>query len=108
MLDVYLFDTCVGMLGARGRGLRFQYTPEALEDDALFPISLALPKQGEPFPDSRAGPFFRNLLPEQAYRRLVAAAGLLFTVARHNAIDANYPDISLYWYWDQSGNVIMR
>lgn len=74
MLDVYLFDTCVGMLGARGRGLRFQYAPEALEDDALFPISLALPKQGEPFPDSRAGPFFRNLLPEQAYRRLVAAA----------------------------------
>jgi hypothetical protein len=38
----------------------------------------------------------------------VAAAGVLFTVARHHAIDAIYPNISLCWYWNQSGNVIMR
>jgi hypothetical protein len=38
----------------------------------------------------------------------VAAAGVLFTVAGQNAIDAIYPNISLYWYWNQSGKVIMR
>jgi hypothetical protein len=37
-----------------------------------------------------------------------ATAGVRFTVARHNAIDAIYPNISLCWYWNQSGNVIMR
>ena len=39
-------------------------------------------------------------------RRWVAAANVCFTVARHNAIDAIYPNISLYWYWDQSDNVM--
>jgi hypothetical protein len=38
----------------------------------------------------------------------VAAAGVQFTVAGQNAIDAIYPNISLYWYWNQSGKVIMR
>ncbi|MBI2616008.1 MAG: HipA N-terminal domain-containing protein [Gemmatimonadetes bacterium] len=54
--------------------MRFTYTPEALDNDALPALSLSLPKRPEPFPDSRAGPFFRNLLPEQAFLRLVAAA----------------------------------
>ena len=38
----------------------------------------------------------------------VASAGCLFTVAGQNAINAIYPNISLYWYWSQSGKVIMR
>lgn len=38
----------------------------------------------------------------------VAAAGCLFTVAGQNAINAIYPNISLYWYWSKSGKVIMR
>ena len=38
----------------------------------------------------------------------VAAAGCLFTVAGQNAINAIYPNISVYWYWNQSGKVIMR
>ncbi len=38
----------------------------------------------------------------------VAATGVLFTVAGHNAIDAIYPSISLNWYWNQSGNVIVH
>jgi len=29
-------------------------------------------------------------------------------VAGQNAINAIYPNISLYWYWSQSGKVIMR
>ena len=38
----------------------------------------------------------------------IAAAGVHFTVAGQRAIDAIYPNISLYWYWNQRGNVIMR
>ncbi len=74
MFDVYLHDVRVGTLEPRGRGIRFTYTHETLENPALPTLSLALPKQPEPFPDSKAGPFFRNLLPEQPYRRLIAAA----------------------------------
>ncbi len=74
MFDVYLHDIKVGTLRPRGRGVRFTYLPEALSNHSIFALSLALPKQPEPFPDSKAGPFFRNLLPEQAYRRLIAAA----------------------------------
>jgi serine/threonine-protein kinase HipA len=74
MFDVYLYDVRLGTLTPRGRGLRFAYTKEALADARLPALSISLPKQEEPFPDSQAGPFFRNLLPEQAYRRLVATA----------------------------------
>jgi len=74
MFDVYLYDVHVGTLTARGRGVRFAYTPQALENERLPTLSVSLPKRVEPFPDSLAGPFFRNLLPEQAFRRLVAAA----------------------------------
>ncbi len=74
MFDVLLFGELVGTLTARGRGVRFTYAPGALENLELPPISLSLPKRQEPYADSAAGPFFRNLLPEQAYRRLVTAA----------------------------------
>lgn len=74
MFAVYLYDARVGTLTPRGRGVRFTYLPEALDNDALPALSLSLPKRPEPFPDSEAGPFFRNLLPEQAFLRLVAAA----------------------------------
>ena len=74
MFDIYLYDGRVGKLTPRGRGVRFAYTDAALDDDRLHALSLSLPKRVEPFPDSAAGPFFRNLLPEQAYGRLVARA----------------------------------
>ncbi len=38
----------------------------------------------------------------------VVAAGVLFTVAGQNSIDAVYPNISLFWYWSKTGKVIMR
>jgi hypothetical protein len=38
----------------------------------------------------------------------VAAAGVLFTVAGQNAIDAIYPNFSIFWYWSETGKVIMR
>lgn len=74
MFDVLLYDRPIGTVQRRGRGIRFQYLPEALEDDSLPGLSLSLPKSPAPYPDSKAGPYFRNLLPEQAYRKLVATA----------------------------------
>jgi serine/threonine-protein kinase HipA len=74
MFDIYLYDTHVGTLTPRGRGVRFAYARDALADDRLPALSVSLPKRTEPYRDSEAGPFFRNLLPEQAYRRLIATA----------------------------------
>lgn len=38
----------------------------------------------------------------------VGAAGVLFTVAGQNAINAIYPNFSIFWYWSKTGKVIMR
>jgi hypothetical protein len=38
----------------------------------------------------------------------VAAAGVLFTAAGQNATDSIYPNFSVFWYWNQTGKVIMR
>lgn len=72
VFDVFLYDRPIGTVERRGRGIRFRYSHEALADDALPGLSLALPKSPDPYPDTKAGPYFRNLLPEQAYRKLVA------------------------------------
>jgi hypothetical protein len=36
------------------------------------------------------------------------AAGCLFTVAGQNAINSIYPNVSVFWFWDKSGKIIMR
>jgi len=36
------------------------------------------------------------------------AAGCLFTVAGQNAINAIYPNVSVFWFWDKSGKITMR
>jgi len=36
------------------------------------------------------------------------AVGCLFTVAGQNAINSIYPNVSLFWFWDKSGKIIMR
>ena len=38
----------------------------------------------------------------------VGAAGVLFTVAGQNALDAIYPNFSIQWYWRKAGKVIMQ
>ena len=38
----------------------------------------------------------------------VGAAGVLFTVAGQNAIEAIYPNLSIFYYWSQKGAVLMR
>lgn len=100
MFDVYLYDQRIGTLEGRGRGIRFTYGAEALDDPRMPALSLALPKQAESFPDSQAGPFFRNLLPEQAYRRLIAAAARTApdnALALLGAIGAECPGAVSIW-----------
>jgi hypothetical protein len=38
----------------------------------------------------------------------VGAAGVLFTVAGQNAIESIYPNLSIFYYWSESGKVLMR
>lgn len=38
----------------------------------------------------------------------VGAAGVLFTVAGQNNLDATYPNFSIYYYWDKKGGATMR
>jgi hypothetical protein len=38
----------------------------------------------------------------------VGGAGVLVTVAGQNAIEAIYPNLSIFYYWSQSGKVLMR
>lgn len=38
----------------------------------------------------------------------LGAAGVLFTVAGQNSINAIYPNISIFYYWSKSGKVQMR
>lgn len=38
----------------------------------------------------------------------VGAAGVLFTVAGQNALDSIFPNFSVFWYWSETGKVLMR
>ncbi|MGH7410248.1 MAG: hypothetical protein ACREJ6_04190 [Candidatus Methylomirabilis sp.] len=38
----------------------------------------------------------------------VGAAGVLFTVAGQNSIEAIYPNLSIFYYWSKTGKVLMR
>ena len=52
-----------------------------------------------------------GIQPTLQYRlgdHVVGAAGVLFTVAGQNTLDAVYPNFSLYYFWSKSGKVIMR
>ena len=90
MYDVYLDDVPVGTLTPDGRSLAFGYATDAALDAGGVPISVRLPRRGEPYGDADARPFFENLLPEAEFRRLLAAqlrlsggntAGLLGAIA---------------------------
>lgn len=38
----------------------------------------------------------------------MVGAGCLFTVAGQNSMNAIYPNISVFWFWDKSGKIVMR
>jgi len=58
----------------RGGAMHFAYAPEWLADAAAPPLSQALPKQAEPYPDATCKAVFGGLLPEEGQRTAVAAA----------------------------------
>ncbi len=74
MFAVYLYDLPIGVIERRGRGIRFTYADTVVENENVHALSISLPKRRESYPNRQAGVFFRNLLPEQAYKRLVAGA----------------------------------
>ena len=90
MYHVYLDGVLVGTLTPdRGR-IAFRYATDAALDAGGIPLSVRLPRRGEPYGDADARPFFENLLPEAEFRRLLAAqlrlsagntAGLLGEIA---------------------------
>jgi len=90
MLDVYLFNSRVGVLAAQRGRLGFTYAASAIADRGIAPLSVRLPQRAEPYDDDAARSFFENLLPEEECRRILAAtlriserdsAGLLGAVA---------------------------
>ena len=74
MYQVFLLDRLVGRLVPRGDGVQFTYDAGALADNELPGISISMPKREERYGGKVAKAFFLNLLPEGAYKRLVAAA----------------------------------
>lgn len=71
-LAVYLNDSKAGVLTERrpGRDFTFQYDEDYLGSDGPS-ISVTLPKRREPFESSILFPFFTNLLPEGANRKVI-------------------------------------
>jgi serine/threonine-protein kinase HipA len=72
MYDIYLYDRLVGRLTPRGESVQFTYDAGALTDGAMPAISLSMPKRTETYGGKTPRAFFLNLLPEGAYKRLVA------------------------------------
>lgn len=71
-LDVYYNDTKAGVLTELnpGAGYTFEYEPEYLSSD-LPPISVTLPKREDAFESDSLFPFFSNMIPEGANRRVI-------------------------------------
>lgn len=71
-LNVWLFDSHVGLLFLDKGRLHFSYTKHWLEKPDAYPISASLPLQQAPFNDYQTRPFFAGLLPEGAMRKILA------------------------------------
>ena len=71
-LAVYFNDTEAGVLTEKypGTGYTFQYKEDYL-NSALPPISATLPKQSTAFNSEHLFPFFSNMVPEGANRRVI-------------------------------------
>jgi serine/threonine-protein kinase HipA len=71
-LEVYVNEVKAGMLTEQVPGKRyiFAYNAEYVSSD-LPPVSLSLPKRSEAYEADSLFPFFTNLLPEGANRKVV-------------------------------------
>ena len=97
-LEVYFNDIKAGILSEQnpGTGYSFQYDEEYLKS-AMPPISATMPKQLAPYSSENLFPFFSNMLPEGANRRVICRVlkidendffGLLETMADRDFIGA--------------------
>ena len=71
-LDIMCNDQKAGVLTEQfpGKGYTFEYIPEYLRGDTPH-ISVTMPKKDSPYTSDSLFPFFANLLPEGALRRVV-------------------------------------
>ena len=71
-LEVYVNEVKAGMLTEQnpGKGYTFVYSAEYVASECP-PVSLSLPKRTEPYEAENLFPFFTNMLPEGANRRVV-------------------------------------
>ena len=71
-LAVYFNDTKAGVLTERAPGgaSTFQYSEDYL-NSSLPPISVTLPKRNAAYNSEQLFPFFTNMLPEGANRRVI-------------------------------------
>lgn len=74
-LDVFYNDTKAGLLTEEfpGQGYKFKYDHNYLSSD-LPSVSITLPKRGEVYKSNSLFPFFSNLIPEGANRRVICRA----------------------------------
>ena len=75
-LSVYINDTLAGILTERfpGRDYVFAYD-EAYLSSGGNPVSVTLPLRKEPYLSTMLFPFFTNLIPEGANRKIVCRTG---------------------------------
>lgn len=71
-LEVYVNEVQAGLLTELnpGKGYTFSYNAEYAASN-LPPVSLSLPKRIEPYEAENLFPFFTNLLPEGANRKVI-------------------------------------
>lgn len=71
-LEVYFNNTKAGILTEQrpGIGYSFQYSEDYL-DSPMPPISSTLPKRTDAFYSEHLFPFFSNMIPEGANRRVI-------------------------------------
>lgn len=97
--EVYCHGIKAGILTeeASGRDYTFVYDKEYMADSTHEPISVTMPMREEPYRSEFLFPFFTNMLPEGANRKIVCRSwrlderdffGLLLKVATFDTIGA--------------------
>lgn len=97
--EVYCHDTKAGILTEErpGRNYTFLYDKEYIADSTHEPISVTMPLRKEPYLSEYLFPFFTNMLPEGANRKIVCRSwrldekdffGLLLKIATFDTIGA--------------------
>jgi serine/threonine-protein kinase HipA len=61
---VYVHDRLAGILREDETGFTFVYTEDYVADTNSLPVSLTLPKSGQPLKSEMLFPFFDGLIPE--------------------------------------------